>query len=158
MARAHGGRPGRAARSAQQKQWWLYHPEARLEARRRAQARWAWQHPERAAVRAELMRTLAPEACDRCGSDEAVLFLGDVEKRTVIWRCRHCAARARDEYRKARRSAAASGDPGATCDRCGAPTKGVYTDFATREVVSRCGPCAEQASRPGRRSPADWLK
>ena len=74
-------------------------PERRTARAAETRQRWRERFPERAVVRDAILARSAPEPCDRCGSPDGTLFITDYVDGTHLWRCRACAAAARQAYR-----------------------------------------------------------
>lgn len=75
-------------------------PSDRLAAAREVGRRsWATRHPERAAYRAAILATTPAEPCDRCGAEDARLFVVSYETAAHVWRCPPCARTAQAERR-----------------------------------------------------------
>lgn len=76
-------------------------PEKRALAAEKARHAWRAAHPDKAALRDEIMAGRASEPCGQCGSTPANSFV-DYQKRSVKWRCRACADTEKREYTAAR--------------------------------------------------------
>jgi hypothetical protein len=76
----------------------------RAAASEKARQTWREKHPERAAIRDELLSKVAKERC-LCGSEDTRMFVTDYHECSYIWRCNTCSTAAREKFKAHRDTA-----------------------------------------------------